>query len=91
MVVPTANFDQDLGVLIVRQALSAPSRTILTNAGEEANVIVGTLAREYVGKDQFNWGRDASKGEYVDTVKKDIVDPLKVRCVFTRGCEYCGC
>ncbi|KAI0051272.1 chaperonin GroL [Auriscalpium vulgare] len=76
--IQTANFDQDLGVSIIRRALTRPTRTILTNAGEEASVIVGTLAAQYGTPDQFAWGYDASKGEYVDMIKAGIVDPLKV-------------
>jgi chaperonin GroEL len=78
LVVPTANFDQELGVTIIRRALTHPARTILSNAGEEASVIVGTLLGKYGAKDQFSWGYDASKGEYVDMIKAGIVDPLKV-------------
>lgn len=77
-VVPTSNFDQDLGVNIIRRALSNPARTILTNAGEEASVIVGTLLNKYGDADNFAMGYDASKGEYVDMIKAGIVDPLKV-------------
>jgi chaperonin GroEL len=76
--IPTANFDQGLGVTIIRRALTTPSRTILANAGEEASVIVGTLLKEYGTPDKFSWGYDASKGEYVDMIKAGIVDPLKV-------------
>ncbi|KAI9069633.1 chaperonin Cpn60/TCP-1, partial [Trametes sanguinea] len=76
--IPTANFDQDLGVSIIKRALTQPSRTILKNAGEEASVIVGTLLSSYAAPDKFAWGYDASKGEYVDMIQAGIVDPLKV-------------
>jgi len=76
--VPTANFDQDLGVTIIRRALTHPARTILNNAGEESSVIVGTLLAQYGAPDKFAWGYDAQKGEYVDMIKAGIVDPLKV-------------
>jgi chaperonin GroEL len=76
--IPTANFDQELGVAIIRRALTNPARTILSNAGEEASVIVGTLTSQYGAEDKFAWGYDASKGEYVDMIKAGIVDPLKV-------------
>ncbi|KAF9064446.1 chaperonin Cpn60/TCP-1 family [Rhodocollybia butyracea] len=76
--IPTANFDQDLGVSIIRRAISVPSRAILNNAGEESSVIVGTLLSTYGAPDKFAWGYDASKGEYVDMIKAGIVDPLKV-------------
>ncbi|KAM0745585.1 chaperonin GroL [Meredithblackwellia eburnea MCA 4105] len=58
--VPFANFDQQLGIGIIRSALSKPVRTIVENAGEEGSVVVGNLVREY--KDKFEWGYDASKG-----------------------------
>jgi chaperonin GroEL len=76
--VPTTNFDQELGVAIIRRALTAPSRAILKNAGEESSVIVGALLGQYGAADKFSWGYDASKGEYVDMIKAGIVDPLKV-------------
>ncbi|EDR08934.1 uncharacterized protein LACBIDRAFT_184661 [Laccaria bicolor S238N-H82] len=76
--ISTINFDQELGVAIIRRALTNPARTILTNAGEESSVIVGTLLKTYGGADKFAWGYDAAKGEYVDMIKAGIVDPLKV-------------
>jgi chaperonin GroEL len=77
-IVATNNFDQDLGVNIIRRALTHPARTILANAGEESSIIVGTLLGQYGSADQFAMGYDASKGEYVDMIKAGIVDPLKV-------------
>jgi len=78
-VISTANFDQDLGVAIIRRALTYPTRTILNNAGEESSVIVGTLLSEpYSTPEKFSWGYDAARGEYVDMIKAGIVDPLKV-------------
>jgi chaperonin GroEL len=76
--VPTANFDQDLGVSIIRHALTHPARMILHNAGEESSVIVGSLLSQYGAPDKFAWGYDAQKGEYVDMIKAGIVDLLKV-------------
>ncbi|KAJ2917939.1 hypothetical protein MD484_g2473, partial [Candolleomyces efflorescens] len=76
--IPTSNFDQELGVAIIRRALTGPIRTILSNAGEESSVIVGTLLSSYASADKFNWGYDAAKGEYADMVQSGIVDPLKV-------------
>jgi chaperonin GroEL len=75
-VIPTANFDQGLGVSIIRRALAQPARTILTNAGEEASVIVGTLTNS--SNTSFAYGYDAAKGEYTDMIARGIVDPLKV-------------
>ena len=76
--IPTQNFDQELGVAIIRRALTNPARAILGNAGEESSVIVGTLLKQYGSEDKFGWGYDAAKGEYADMIKSGIVDPLKV-------------
>ena len=76
--ISTSNFDQELGVAIIRRALTNPARTILNNAGEESSVIVGTLLKNYATNDKFAHGYDAAKGEYVDMIKAGIVDPLKV-------------
>ncbi|KAF6746437.1 chaperonin Cpn60/TCP-1 family [Ephemerocybe angulata] len=76
--IPTANFDQELGVAIIRRAITNPARTIFKNAGEESSVIAGRILGEYGGEGKFNWGYDAGKGEYVDMVASGIVDPLKV-------------
>ncbi|KAF6745067.1 heat shock protein [Ephemerocybe angulata] len=74
----TANFDQELGVAIIRRAITNPARTIFKNAGEESSVIVGRILGEYGVEGKFNWGYDAGRGEYVDMVAAGIVDPLKV-------------
>jgi chaperonin GroEL len=76
--VPTTNFDQDLGVTIIRRALTHPARAIIHNAGEKSSVIIGTLLSQYGGLDKLAWGYDAQKGEHVDMIKAGIVDPLKV-------------
>ncbi|HEX4410067.1 MAG TPA: chaperonin GroEL [Xanthobacteraceae bacterium] len=70
----TANDDQKTGVDIVRKAIQSPARQIALNAGEDGSVIVGKILE----KDQYNWGFDAQSGEYVDLVKKGIIDPTKV-------------
>jgi chaperonin GroEL len=70
----TANDDQKTGVEIVRKAIQAPARQIAANAGEDGSVIVGKIME----KDQYNFGFDAQAGEYVDMVKKGIIDPTKV-------------
>jgi chaperonin GroEL len=72
--VRTHNDDQKHGVDIVRKALSAPARQIAINAGEDGSVIVGKIQE----KDQYGYGFDAQGGEYVDMVKKGIIDPTKV-------------
>src|SRR5262249_46180478 len=70
----TQNDDQKTGVEIVRKAITYPARQIAINAGEDGSVIVGKIQE----KDQYNWGYDAQSGDYVDLVKKGIIDPTKV-------------
>jgi len=74
--VKTANFDQQLGVSIIRAALNKPARTIVENAGEEGSVVVGQLLEKYGS--QFEMGYNAAKGEYTDMIAAGILDPLKV-------------
>ncbi|CAG8476144.1 13410_t:CDS:2, partial [Ambispora leptoticha] len=71
-----ANFDQQLGVNIIKSALQKPARIIVDNAGEEGSVIVGKLLDDH--GDDFNYGYDAAKGEYGNLIERGIVDPLKV-------------
>jgi chaperonin GroEL len=70
----THNDDQKTGVEIVRKALQAPARQIATNAGEDGSVIVGKILEHST----YGYGFDAQNGEYVDMVKKGIIDPTKV-------------
>src|SRR6202795_4488611 len=72
--VRTANDDQKTGVEIVRKALQAPARQIGTNAGEDGSVIVGKILEN----SNYGFGFDAQAGEYVDLIKKGIIDPTKV-------------
>jgi chaperonin GroEL len=72
--VRTSNDDQKTGVDIVRKALQAPARQIATNAGEDGSVIVGKILEN----SNYGFGFDAQAGEYVDMVKKGIIDPTKV-------------
>ncbi|KAJ1558103.1 chaperonin, partial [Cladochytrium tenue] len=77
------NFDQSLGVDIVRKGILAPCRTIVDNAGGEGAVVAGRLLESFdaSGKKKavdFNHGYNAATGEYVDMIKAGIIDPLKV-------------
>jgi len=67
------NTDQDLGIAITRRTLEAPLRAIVTNAGEEASVIVNQV------KDgKGNFGYNAATGEFGDMIAFGILDPTKV-------------
>lgn len=68
------NFDQQIGVQIVQNALKVPCMTIAKNAGAEGAVIVGKLLE----KGDSTMGYNAATGEYVEMVKEGIIDPMKV-------------
>ncbi|WVQ98814.1 heat shock protein 60, mitochondrial [Kwoniella sp. CBS 9459] len=73
------NFDQKLGVSMIRNAIRRPVRTIVENAGEEGSVVVGKLlSEEFSAQDKFNWGYDAQTSQYRDMISAGILDPLKV-------------
>lgn len=67
------NADQNAGIKIVLRAMEEPLRQIVTNAGEEASVVV---AKVIEGKG--NYGYNAATGEYGDLVEMGVLDPTKV-------------
>ncbi len=67
------NTDQDAGITIARRAMEEPLRQIVTNAGEEASVILNAVS---AGKG--NYGYNAATGEYGDMIDMGILDPTKV-------------
>merc|ERR550537_235742 len=69
-----ANFDQKVGVQIIRAALKVPVRTIAGNAGVEGSVVV----EKVLASNEQNWGYDAATGEYGCMIKAGVIDPLKV-------------
>jgi chaperonin GroEL len=69
-----ANEDQKIGINIIRQALMAPTRQIADNAGAEGSVVTHKILESQ----DFNYGYDATADEYVDMMKKGIIDPTKV-------------
>jgi chaperonin GroEL len=68
-----ANDDQTTGIKILARAIEEPLRQIVTNAGEDAAVV---LNRVREGKGTF--GYNAATGEYGDMVEMGILDPTKV-------------
>jgi len=68
------NADQEAGINIVRRALQSPARQIVTNAGDEASIVVGKILE----KNDDNFGYNAQTGEYGDMIAMGIVDPVKV-------------
>ena len=67
------NHDQDAGIKIVLRAIEEPLRQIVTNAGDEASVVVARVL-EGTG----NFGYNAASGEYGDLVEQGVLDPAKV-------------
>ena len=65
--------DEKIGCEIVIEALKAPTRQIVDNAGGDGDIVVAEILEK-----SDNIGYDAAKGEYVDMVKAGIIDPAKV-------------
>jgi chaperonin GroEL len=76
-----ANGDQQVGIDIVRRALTYPTRLIAENAGTDGSVVVGKLLE----KADTNYGYDAQSGCYTDMVKSGIIDPTKVSRLALQG------
>jgi chaperonin GroEL len=74
--VDAENDDEQIGIDIVRGALSAPARHIADNAGVEGKVVVEKV-KGLKGTNGYN----AMTGEYEDLTKAMVIDPKKVaRC-----------
>jgi len=67
------NPDQEAGIKIVLRAIEEPLRQIVTNAGEEASVVLNK-----VNEGKGNFGFNAASGEYGDLVEMGVLDPTKV-------------
>lgn len=67
------NEDQNAGINILRRAMEAPLRQIVSNAGDEASVIVNE-----VKNGSGNYGYNAASGKYGDMLEMGILDPAKV-------------
>ncbi len=65
--------DEATGVNIIKKAVEEPIRWIATNAGKDGSVIIDAVKKSPPGV-----GYDAATGEFVDMVKKGIIDPTKV-------------
>jgi len=65
--------DELIGANIVKRALEAPLRQLVSNAGLEGSVIV-----EQVKKEKTNIGFDAEKNIITDMFEAGIIDPTKV-------------
>lgn len=68
------NFDQNIGIKIVREACKIPAKTIADNAGYEGSVVVDKILNSGTVSEGFN----AASGEYTDLQKAGVIDPTKV-------------
>lgn len=65
------NDDENLGIEIIRRAITEPLRQIATNAGKDAGVVVNNVSK-------LDLGYDARNDEYVNMLEQGIIDPAKV-------------
>jgi chaperonin GroEL len=68
-----ATGEEKMGCDIIEKALRAPARQIITNSGEDGDVIVSQILEQ-----KGSAGYDASTGEFTDMLKSGILDPAKV-------------
>ncbi len=69
-----AEGDEQIGINIVRRAITEPLRMIAENAGEEGAVVLGKV----LDSKDANYGYNAFSNEYEDLVKAGVLDPTKV-------------
>ncbi|WKD50548.1 chaperonin GroEL [Microbulbifer spongiae] len=68
-----ANEDQNHGIAAALRAMEMPMRLIVSNAGDEASVVV-----DKVKQGEGNFGYNAATGGYGDMLEMGILDPAKV-------------
>ena len=67
------NEDQTVGIRVALRAMESPMRQIVTNAGEEASVVVNKVKAV-----NGNEGYNAATDTYGDMIEMGILDPTKV-------------
>ena len=70
----TENDSQAAGVRVIRSAIEAPLRQILTNAGLEAGVLVERIRTS----NSVSFGYNAKTDEFGDMFESGVIDPKKV-------------
>jgi chaperonin GroEL len=73
-----ADGDVKTGVTILRRALEAPMRGIVSNAGQDGGVVVDAVRRRQREQSNANVGYDVLAEQYIDMVEAGIIDPAKV-------------
>ncbi len=71
--VDTENADEITGVNIIKQAIEAPFRTIVSNAGKEPSIIL-----QKVREGKADYGYNAREDEYQNLYEAGVIDPTKV-------------
>lgn len=74
------NPDEVLGVKIFANALKAPFKAILENAG----IASESIMKEILEKDDLNYGYDARNLKLVNLIESGVIDPVKA----TKGAIY---
>ncbi|WP_156504500.1 chaperonin GroEL, partial [Oleiphilus sp. HI0066] len=67
------NGDQNVGIDLLRRAMEAPLRQIVSNAGGE-----GSVVSDKIQQGEGSFGYNAATGEYGDMLEMGILDPAKV-------------
>jgi chaperonin GroEL len=67
------NGDQKVGIEIIRTAIEAPLRQIISNAGGEGSVVINKIKEE-----SGDFGYNAKDESYVNMFAAGIIDPTKV-------------
>ncbi len=75
------NEDEQMGINIVRKALSVPMRLIAENAGVDGSVVVEQVKRLQAEQNNKRLGYNVISEKYEDMVEAGVIDPAKV----TRG------
>ncbi|AKP52386.1 chaperonin GroEL [Cyclobacterium amurskyense] len=67
------NEDEDTGINIIKQAVEAPLRTIVSNSGGEGSVVINRIKDS-----KGDYGYNARTDKYEDLFKAGVIDPTKV-------------
>lgn len=73
--------DAQIGVNIVRNALTVPMKKIVENAGQDGSVVVENVRQRQAEANNHHIGYNVLTEEYGDMVELGVIDPAKV----TRG------
>ena len=78
--------DEKVGASIIERAIEAPLRKLVSNAGQEAALVVANV-KKAAGTNGYN----VRTGEYGDLLKCGVVDPAKVaRCALQNAASIAG-